>query len=90
MAAKSGAYFNRGATLFMEPAPDGRWVAFRVYEDAEGKVGTASIREDNTWYLSNHWASPLPTDAVKPPRWPRFPDGLEFGPEQQRQPSAQR
>lgn len=83
---KAGDYFNRGATNHFDPVkyPDGTWFGLSIFEDSEGRVGQLVSSTDGTDYLANHSASPIPTGATKPPVWPRFPSGLEFGPEQVR------
>lgn len=90
LGVKGGAYLTRGAMLDMEEAraPEGSWVVIKIFEDDHGRVGTRSTRQDDSSVLTHHWESSTPTGSTKPVKWPRFPEGLEFGPEQQRQSPA--
>lgn len=83
LKAQGGAYLSRGAPSGGTPAVDAPagWVLVPVFAD-EGRVGMATTRVDGTRYLQHHNQSPPPTDAPSPPQWPRWPSGLEFGPEQ--------
>ena len=84
LKARGGAYLSRGAPSGHAGTTErsGGWMLIPVFADEEGRVGMAATRMDGTRYLSHHDQSPPPTDAPLPPRWPRWPAGLEFGPEQ--------
>lgn len=81
---KAGAYLTRGATSSLDPGrhPDGTWVGVTVRQDEEGRVGLLSSRSDGVDYLHHHDQSPIPMGVPIPPRWPRFPAGAEFGPQE--------
>lgn len=83
---RAGDFFNRGAMLSFDASirPNGTWFIARVYEDQEGRVGLLSTDIHGVDFLRIHSGSPVPTGATKPPVWPRFPSGVEFGPEQVR------
>ena len=84
---KGGAYFNRGA-FTAAPAsarPGGSWIVLNVYEDAEGRIGQRASNSDGSWRLT---FSEGPSASMAEPVsavWPRFPEGHEFGPEQNRE-----
>lgn len=84
MKAKGGAYLTRGASVreTTRPRPEGTWMLVSVYEDHDGKVGQRAERSDGTVLLDQHWESPVPTGPLKEPIFPRWPEGVEFGPEQ--------
>ena len=81
---RAGDFFNRGATLGFDAStrPNGTWFITNVYEDPEGRVGFLRTDIRGVDFLGVHSESPVPTGATKPPVWPRFPSGVEFGPEQ--------
>ena len=84
LKAKGGAYLSRGAPGGgnLHERPNGIWQLVPVYTDAEGRVGIAAERMDGTRFLSHHDQSPPPNGRPSEPVWPRWPAGLEFGPEQ--------
>ncbi|MGO4411033.1 MULTISPECIES: hypothetical protein [unclassified Brevundimonas] len=88
LAPKAVAYFNRGAPGHRDEGyrPDGGWMGISIFEDELGRVGQRSERSTGERFLSHHSESPLIVAAREPlpPRWPRWPAGLEGGPEQRR------
>lgn len=84
MKAKGGAYLMRGALVrhTTRPRPDGTWMVVSIFEDAEGKIGQRAERSDGTVFLHHHSESPVPTGPLMEPIFPRWPEGVEFGPEQ--------
>lgn len=84
LKTRGGAYLSRGApgggNMFERQG--GTWQVISVFEDSEGRVGMAAERMDGTRFLSHHDQSPPASTAPSQPVWPRWPVGLEFGPEQ--------
>ncbi|WP_312598196.1 hypothetical protein [Brevundimonas sp.] len=84
LKARGGAYLGRGApgggNMLEQQKP--KWQIISVFADAEGRVGLAAERMDGTRFLSHHDQSPPPDGRPSVPVWPRWPAGLEFGPEQ--------
>lgn len=83
---KAMAYFNRGAQAVQsDHYPSGSWFVFTVFEDEQGRVGQRGTNTDGRVRLMHHTESALITGApINPVRWPRWPAGLEGGPEQRR------
>nr|WP_295237669.1 hypothetical protein [uncultured Brevundimonas sp.] len=84
LKAQVGAYLNRGAPGGGNAyeRKSGTWQLISFYADSEGRVGVAAERMDGTRFLSHHDQSPPASGSTVPPVWPRWPRGLEFGPEQ--------
>lgn len=80
------AYLYRGSPTHFSPElhPEGTWFRMVVHEDSEGRVGIKGVQSDGEELLVHHDQSPLPAslDPGLPPKWPRWPAGLEIGPEQ--------
>ena len=89
LGQKGGAYLTRGAALERESNRSSGWVGVKVFEDQSGHVGFRTEGSNGQEALSHSSASPVPTGAPTPPSWPRFPEGLEFGPEQVRSRTGQ-
>lgn len=87
LVEKAAAYLNRGSPTFLPASdhPEGTWFRMVVWEDKQGRMGIKSHHDDATEFLSHHDQSPPMTslDVGLPPKWPRWPRGLEYGPEQQ-------
>lgn len=83
---KAMAYFNRGAQAMQaDHYLTGTWSVFSIFEDEQGRVGQLVTNTDGRTYLKHHNESPPITGApINPVRWPRWPAGLEGGPEQRR------
>ena len=83
---RAGEYFNRGAMRGFDVStrPNGTWFITHLYEDEAGRVGHLGTNVHGMDSLVNHSESLIPTGATTPPIWPRFPSGVEFGPEQVR------
>lgn len=82
---RAGAYLSRGAPGIMrDNDTSGGWLLMQIFADAEGRIGMVATKTDGTRFLHHHDQSPPPNGAVTSPNWPRWPPGLEFGPEQLR------
>ena len=83
---KAMTYFNGGAQGVASDAHlNGTWLGATIYEDEQGRVGQLVFDTRGRTYLKHHTDSPPVTGApINPVRWPRWPAGLEGGPEQRR------
>lgn len=87
MPQKAISYFNRGAVFDRgkdHDRPNGTWMSVKIYEDSSGRVGLLRLANDVS-QLGHHSESDLSKMVpAKPPIWPRWPNGVEGGPEQRR------
>lgn len=88
LAPKAVAYFNRGAPGRVDEGyrPEGGWLGIAIFEDEQGRVGQRAVQPNGERFLSHHSESPpvVSERAPLPPKWPRWPSGLEGGPEQRK------
>ncbi|WEK40334.1 MAG: hypothetical protein P0Y50_01645 [Candidatus Brevundimonas colombiensis] len=84
LGAKAGFYINRGAELARDSQQTSGWIGVKVFQDETGHVGFRAEATTSGYSLRHSSAMATPTGSPSSPTWPRFPAGLEFGPEQVR------